>query len=173
MLNDQSFRSFEVCISDGGSPEARHDDVVSLLREMNVPFRYEWSDTTLPYDVNTRTAMGLARGRYCVLMGNDDGLSEADTLGKLAREIERISFPGVVLSDFADATTRVPERRIREFQVCGSGPRVAAEHFRNFSFVSGIVLDREARHDVSVLAAHLSPSAVVAVLGWNRPRDAT
>ena len=145
-LTTQSFRSFEVCISDGGSPEAGYADVLDFLDRQGMTYRYVWSHETLPYDINLRSSMALARGRFCMLMGNDDALSGPHTLQRLHDAIESHGPTGVVLSDFVDATTLVPARRIRYTQACGAGPDVAATHFRNFSFVSGIVLDRERAH---------------------------
>ena len=63
------------------------------------------SPTNLRYDPNTRTAIGLARGRYCLLMGNDDSLNGPDALGELWAEMTAQNYPGVVIQDSCDDRT--------------------------------------------------------------------
>ncbi len=140
---EQQFRDVEICISDGCSTDGREQELVEALRASGLPFVYRRSPVNLRYDANTRTAIGLARGRYCVLMGNDDALNGPDALAELRADMDKHGWPGVVLSDCCDYRTGQRAFRIRETVPCGSGPRVAAMHFRNFSFVSGVVLERE------------------------------
>lgn len=139
----QSFRDFEICVSDGGSTDGREQEVIDALRASGLPFIYRKSTVNLRYDPNTRTAVGLARGRYCLLMGNDDALNGPNALGELWSEMQQNDFPGVVLNDSCDDRTGDRAMRIRETKNFGGGPRVAAMHYRNFSFVSGVVLERE------------------------------
>jgi glycosyltransferase involved in cell wall biosynthesis len=139
----QQFRAFEICVSDGGSTDGREHEVVDALRDSGVPFVYRRSPVRLPYDANTRTAIGLARGQYCVLMGNDDALNGPDALSDLWADMQKYGPLGVVISDCCDYRTGERAFRIRETALCGADARVAAMHFRNFSFVSGIVLERE------------------------------
>lgn len=143
-LSDQSFRSFEMCIADAASPDRRDGEIVELMTRLGLDFRYEWSDAPRPYDPNTRTAIGLARGTYCILMGNDDALATPEVLQDLHDDIEDAGGVGVVLSDFADATTGERARRIQTRFGPAAGPEIAARHFRNFSFVSGVVINRAA-----------------------------
>jgi glycosyltransferase involved in cell wall biosynthesis len=140
----QRFRNTEICVSDGGSTDGREDEVVAALRSSNLPFAYAKSEANLQYDPNLRTAIGLARGRYCLLMGNDDGLNGPDALAELWDEIQQNNFPGVVISDFCDDRSGQRAFRIRRSAAYPAGPETAATHFRNFSFVSGIVIDRDA-----------------------------
>jgi glycosyltransferase involved in cell wall biosynthesis len=140
---EQDFRSFEVCISDGASPERRHGEVVAWLEASGIPFRYERHEESRPYDRNLRHAIALARGRYCLLMGNDDALARPTTLRELHDAVEGHGPAGVVIADFEQHATGARAHRIRQTANCGGGPDVAAAHFRNFSFVSGILLDRQ------------------------------
>src|SRR5438105_2928907 len=71
---EQTFRDFEVCISDDVSPDRRQDELIARLRGHSIPFRFARQLHNLRYDANLRAAIGLASGRYCVLMGNDDAL---------------------------------------------------------------------------------------------------
>lgn len=139
---EQRFRDIEVCVSDGCSTDGRQQEVVEALRASGLPFVYRRSAVTLRYDANTRTAIGLARGRYCLLMGNDDALNGPDALSGLWADVQRYGPAGVVLSDFCDHRTGRRAFRIRRTALCGADAGVAARHYRNFSFVSGIVLER-------------------------------
>ena len=139
----QTFRDAEICVSDGGSTDGREGDVIAALREAGLPFVFRKSTANLRYDPNTRTAIGLARGRYCLLMGNDDAFNGPDALAELWAEMQSHDCPGVVLNDSCDDRTGVRSMRIRDTRNFGAGPRVAAMHYRNFSFVSGVVLERE------------------------------
>ncbi len=140
---NQKFSDFEFCISDGCSTDGRTQELLEYLRASGAPYVYYGSKITLPYDVNTRTAISLARGRYCLLMGNDDAMNGVDALERLHADIVRERFPEVIISDFCDFRTNERAFRIRKYENCGSGPEVAARHFRNFSFVSGIVLQTD------------------------------
>lgn len=137
----QTHRSFEICISDGASPDGRQAEVIDALRPTQIPFAFSYSPVNLRYDANLRSAIGLARGRYCLLMGNDDALLAPDSLARLWADIQVFDYPGVVLSDYRDYATRQRANAIRATRNYGCGPRVAALHFRNYSFVSGIAID--------------------------------
>jgi Glycosyl transferase family 2 len=139
---DQRFRDVEVCVSDGGSTDGRQGEVVEALKATGLPFVYRRSEENLRYDPNTRTAIGLARGRYCLLMGNDDALNGPDALSALATDMQAHGWPGVVLNDSCDDRTGDRAFRVRTTADRGAGPWAAAMHYRNFSFVSGVVLER-------------------------------
>ena len=141
-LRDQNFRDFEVCISDDVSPEGRHSDIVSFLERSGLDFVYRVNSTNLRYDGNLRSAMSLARGRYCFLHGNDDCLASTDTLQDLRAKIEESGYPAVIITNFADFTSGKPHLRIRQESLMTGGAEVAATNFRNFSFVTGVILDR-------------------------------
>lgn len=145
----QTHRSAEICISDGASPDGRQLEIIDALRATGISFAFSRSPVTLRYDANLRTAIALARGRYCLLMGNDDALADTDSLARLWADIQAFGYPGVVLSDYRDYQTRRPARAIRATRNCGGGPRVAAMHFRNYSFVSGIAIDRAAAQSLA------------------------
>lgn len=142
-LEAQSFRDFEICISDDCSPDGRQAEVVAFLEASGFDYSFRTRDTNGRYDANLRSAIELARGRYCVLMGNDDAFNGPNALALLNADMERMSPAGVVISDFEDYATGKKAERIRRTANYGCGPEVAAGHYRNFSFVSGIVLERE------------------------------
>jgi len=140
---NQTVRDFELCISDGGSNDGRHAEVLELLTGSGLDFRCRRSEENLRYDANLRSSVALARGRYCLLFGNDDKLAAEDSLERLAEVLGRWGFPEVVISNYLELATGTVMRRVRRTGLLGSGPAAAAAHFRNFSFVSGILLERE------------------------------
>jgi hypothetical protein len=142
-LAEQTFRDFEVCISDDRSTDGREAELLAFLEHSPLSFAYQKQATNARYDANLRASLSLARGKYCFLLGNDDALSSPTVLQELAADIERLGPAGVVMTNFQDYATGAPAERVRSTEVAGAGPAVAAASFRNFSFVSGIVLDRE------------------------------
>ncbi|HVA49252.1 MAG TPA: glycosyltransferase family 2 protein [Pirellulales bacterium] len=145
----QTHRSFEICISDGASPDGRQTELVDTLLATGIPFAFYRSPVNLRYDANLRSAIALARGNYCVLMGNDDAFANPDTLAQLWADIRTHHGPGVVLSDYCDYQSGRRAYAIRATKNYGGGPRVAAFHFRNYSFVSGIAIDRDAAQSLA------------------------
>jgi hypothetical protein len=140
---EQTFRDFEVCISDDCSPDGRQAEIVEFLERNGLSHRFVTQDRNLRYDGNLRASMALARGRYCLLMGNDDCLAAPDTLQELHDEIVAAGEPAVIVTNFEDFTSGAITRRIPQTGILGSGPRLAAGFFRNFAFVSGVLLSRE------------------------------
>jgi glycosyltransferase involved in cell wall biosynthesis len=142
-LAEQTFRDFEVCISDDCSTDGRKQELLDHLERLGIRSRYLWQETNLRYDGNLRAAIGLATGKYCLLLGNDDALATPGTLARLHRAIEEAGEVGVVITNFEDYETGRNTNRIKETGLVGSGPAVAAASFRNFAFVSGVVIDRQ------------------------------
>lgn len=140
----QTFRDFEVCLSDGGSTDGRHQEVVKFLEGSSLFFRYRRHERNLPYDPNLRASMALARGRYCLLFGNDDMLASDTALGTLHDQVLRHGCPEVVIPNFRQCGTGEQVRRMPITGILGAGAAVALANFRNFSFVSGILLLRTA-----------------------------
>lgn len=141
-FRNQSVRNFEVCISDDLSPDNRQAEIIEFLEAGDFDFCFAQREINGRYDANLRSAISLARGRYCFLMGNDDATANATTLAELQRDIELAGHPAVCVTNFADFATAKPHRRVLGDGVRGSGPSVAVKQFRNFSFVSGVILDR-------------------------------
>jgi hypothetical protein len=142
-LERQTCRDFEVCLSDDCSTDGREEELLDCLRHAAFPFVYQRQPKNLRYDGNLRAAIALAHGRYCFLLGNDDALTDAEALARLAADLQRYGPAGVVISDFEDWSSGQRAYRVRQTANYGAGPRVAAGHFRNFSFVSGILLQTE------------------------------
>jgi hypothetical protein len=143
-LAAQEFRDFEVCIADDQSTDGREGEIVDFLRTSGLSFAYRKNARNLRYDGNLRAAMDLARGRYCLLHGNDDCLKDAGTLQRLHDLLEANGRPAVALMNFEDWTTGEVTRRVAATALLPGVPETAAAHFRNVAFVTGVTLEREA-----------------------------
>jgi glycosyltransferase involved in cell wall biosynthesis len=145
----QSYRDFEILVSDDCSPGDSKAVIPALLEKSERPFRYYAQPTNLGYDGNVRFCLRAARGRYVFLLGNDDALADPDTLDKVAAKLGELDLPEVVFTNYEDWESGEVVRRALSTCALGAGPAVAVTHFRSFSFVSGLIYDRAAavRHE--------------------------
>lgn len=143
-LERQTFRSFEICISDDHSTDGLHEDLIHGLQASGMPFAFAHTPRNLRYDGNLRAALSLARGRYALLMGNDDCLAAPDTLQYLHDELTRDPDIGVVIGNFEDWTSGAVTHRVPRRAVYEGTADTAVSHFRNMAFVSGLVVNRAA-----------------------------
>ncbi|MES2604938.1 MAG: glycosyltransferase family A protein [Pseudomonadota bacterium] len=144
VLEAQTFKSVEVCISDDCSTDGRQSDLLQYLASSTLAYCYQTTATNLRYDANTRNAISMARGRFVVLFGNDDCLTHADTLEKLHAMLVAEKDAGVLIGNFEDWRSGELAHRIQRSAIYPGTPYVAATHFRNMAFVSGLVVHREA-----------------------------
>lgn len=147
----QNFKSFEICVSDDVSNDGRHDEIVNYLDQSGMSYAYVRQTVNQRYDANLRASIALARGRYCFLLGNDDGLAHPDVLGQLARALKSAGAPGVAVTNYRDAHDGNVYRRVNETALIGSGADVAVATFRNFSFVSGVIIRADLAHDYATV----------------------
>ena len=140
-LAEQTFKNFEVCISDDCSTDGKEEQLLEYLRQSGLSFVYHRQEHNLKYDGNLRASIGLSQGRYCFLLGNDDALNSPTVLQELYEDMQRIPPFGAVITNFEEFATGRTIRRVRETGILGAGPLVAADNYRNASFVSGIILD--------------------------------
>jgi glycosyltransferase involved in cell wall biosynthesis len=143
VLCAQTFRDFELCISDDCSTDGRAEELQAFLRVSGLRFIYRRQSSNLRYDGNLRGAIALASGHYCLLMGNDDCLASPATLQQLHDLLAEHAAAGVAMGNFADYVGGKIWRRVFQTGVAGSGPAIAVSCFRNFSFVSGVILRRD------------------------------
>ena len=141
-LSNQTFKNFEVCISDDCSTDGRQAELLKFLEESSLSFVYRKQEQNRKYDVNLRSSIELAKGKFCFLLGNDDCLASPTVFEELYNLIQEFKPIGVGITNYKDYMTGKEFRRIRKTGILGSGPEVAATYFRNFSFVSGVLLNR-------------------------------
>lgn len=141
-FSKQTFQDFELCISDDCSTDGRANEIVKYLEKSGMRYRFKQLERNGRYDVNLRSAIGLATGRYCLLMGNDDLPAEAETLAQLNGELEKHQWPEAAITNYRELSSGRTFLRVPHTVDLGSGAHVAAANFRNLSFVSGIILDR-------------------------------
>lgn len=140
----QRYTDFELCISDDCSNDGRTEDLLGVLDEMALSHVFARTGKNLRYDGNLRNAIALSRGRYLLLMGNDDGLTDPDVLQALHDEVIRHEPVAVAITNYREADSGAVQRRVTQTRIIGTGPDVAAATFRRYSFVSGVILEGDA-----------------------------
>jgi hypothetical protein len=143
-LATQSYESFEICISDDRSTDGREAELIAFLRGSGLDFTYARQIVNSRYDANLRGAIGLARGEFIFLLGNDDRLAGRDTLERIHRQLRDASPLGVAITNYRELGTGRTFQRVPRSGRLGSGPESAVQAFRNFSFVSGVIFEAEA-----------------------------
>ena len=76
-------------------------------------------------------------------MGNDDALADKETLQYIADQLSKADPVAVAITNYYEIPSRETFRRIRESAVLEGNPDVVAQTFRDYAFVSGIVLEGE------------------------------
>jgi Glycosyl transferase family 2 len=140
----QKFKNFEVCISDDCSNDGKEDVLLSHLKRLKLWFVYSRTDSNIRYDANLRNAISLAKGKYILLMGNDDALSDSDTLQAIYDELVRFEPVAAAVTNYRELTSGKLYRRMTTTDILGCGPSVAVSNFRNYSFLSGVILRADA-----------------------------
>ena len=146
-LEKQTFRDFEICISDDCSPEARHQEFSQFLSQSGITFTIIRQQKNLRYDGNMRASITLARGQYCFLLGNDDVLASPNILEQIHDAIERHQHPGAIITNYSEISSGKLYRRMAQTGILGTGAGLAATTFRDYAFVSGVVLRRDLCHE--------------------------
>ena len=139
-IANQNFNDYEVCISDGNSTDGRIGEIRNFLEINHIPHKLYESPFNLQYDPNLRKAISLSSGQYLILMGNDDALSTTDTLNFLQKTIAQYPDAGVLITNYLELSSGRTFKRMRLTGSLGKGPSIAASTFRDYSFVSGIIL---------------------------------
>lgn len=143
-LAAQTFSSFEVCISDDCSTDGREAELTSFLRASGMDFTYARQARNRRYDGNLRGAIALARGKFVFLLGNDDRLAGPGTLERIYEKLAEAAPVHVALTNYAECEKGKEFRRVSRPGTLGGGPAAAVRNFRDFAFVSGVILDTAA-----------------------------
>jgi hypothetical protein len=141
-LEIQTFTDFEICISDDCSTDGQSDYLLKHLRGSGLSYAYIRTERNLRYDGNLRSAISLSKGKYLLLMGNDDGLADENVLSSIHFYLEKFAPVSVALTNYRECGGIGREfKRVSRTGILGSGADTAASVFRNYSFVSGVLLD--------------------------------
>lgn len=148
VLAGQTFANWEVCISDDCSTDGREHELLAELEALHAPYVYYRQPRNGRYDVNLRGSISLSSGTWCLLMGNDDCLAGPNVLAEFEEELKRHPETGVAIANYEEFDGSKMFRRVTGAGIAGSGPRIAVSRFRNFSFVSAVILraDRARAH---------------------------
>ena len=92
-------------------------------------FVYACTKRRLRYDGNLRSAIALSIGRYVLLMGNDDELSDPNTLQFLHDELERFKPVSVAVTNYREIGSGRSNRRIPQTKLLGQGPQSRRKRF--------------------------------------------
>ncbi|MGV8840411.1 MAG: glycosyltransferase family 2 protein [Bauldia sp.] len=143
-LDAQSYRDFEVIVSDDNSTDERVDRVLAFLDASSLAYTYWRNASNGRYDVNLRNAIDRSSGDYILLMGNDDRLAGANVVADIAALLDRFPEAGAIITNYFELGSGRAYLRARTTGSVGAGPEAAARNFRNYSFVSGVVLHGDA-----------------------------
>ncbi len=148
-LFEQTFEAFEILISDDQSPDDSNDVIPGLLDGSGRSYRYYSQPTNLGYDGNVRFCLRAARGKYVMLLGNDDALVSMVTLQQIADGLAALQYPEVAITNYQDWQSGQVSKRAYGTRILGAGPNTAGRYFRSFSFVSGIIYESSeaAKHE--------------------------
>jgi glycosyltransferase involved in cell wall biosynthesis len=138
----QTFRDIEIVVSDDASADDSAEVLPDVLRELGLPFRYYRHPENVGYDRNVRFSIDAARGRYVMLLGNDDELAGPTVLGQIHDQLTQLGYPEVAVTNYRDFRTEQKHLRALQTAELGRGVDAAVKHYRSFSFVSGLVYDR-------------------------------
>lgn len=142
-IQSQTFQDFEICISDDSNPNNTKNTLVCFLENSGMTYRYRPQKKNRRYDGNLRTALLMAKGKYCFLMGNDDALYSESTLQELHDFLIHHPKTRVLISNYTQVLSNNFVNRVRPTGYLGQGQEIALHHFRNFSFLSGIVMNTD------------------------------
>lgn len=146
-LFEQDFDKLEIVVSNDQSPDDSDMVIPDILSGSGRPYRYYSQPKNLGYDGNVRFCLAAARGRYVMLLGNDDALAGPQTISQIADALAALDFPAVAFTNYSDwASGELTQRALRT-QILGRGPETAVRFFRSFSFVAGLIFDQAATHE--------------------------
>jgi abequosyltransferase len=146
----QDYNDYEIVICEDHSPaQEQIRSVVGCIKEsyQKVPIIYIENDKNLGYDANLRRLLEVAKGEYCLFMGDDDLLSPGALLrvgsvldkypnlgaiNRAYRVLDRITGSVITESHYYPSDRYFP-----------AGVKTAASFFRRFITISGLVVRRD------------------------------
>ena len=97
-LQAQTYRSWELCLSDGSGADSPLTGILAQLSSQDSRIRYVSSDRQLGISDNTNRALEIARGEFVAFMDHDDLLRE-DALYECVRKINDIPEADLIYTD--------------------------------------------------------------------------
>lgn len=161
-LLDQDFKDFEIVVSDNFSTD-NTSNVVSSFKSSKIKYyRNKKNIDVLP---NVKRSIGLSKGKYVFLHGDDDFLIEENTLSEVYRVIKKHKFGYVRLNYLSISPDR---KHIFDFRASkyfskdaelqpNSRPSERIEFLINSdcSFITGIIFKNEIPKNISVIDSQL------------------
>ena len=146
----QSANDFEIVICEDCSPERGQISKIvrGYIAKHPKKLLYEENSVNLGYDGNIRRLVELARGQYCVFMGNDDLMCEG-ALAAIAAAIQSQPDCGVVVRSYAtfDVDPDKYKQIFRYFpgeHILPAGAQAIYTAYRRSVVIPGMVIKRDA-----------------------------
>lgn len=148
-IRGQEFSGLEIVIAEDASPERKAiRAVVEKYRASSIAqINYVENADNLGYDGNLRQLVALARGEYCLFMGNDDLLCSG-ALEQVRRAIDDYEDIGVILRSYR-SFVGTPDNIQQEFKYFPDvryfppGKDTIITFFRRSVVISGLVVHRQ------------------------------
>lgn len=149
-IAQQEGADFEIVVAEDGSPQRQAISEIIAQYQTHFPglIRYYENHINLGFDGNLRRLFELARGEYCLFMGNDDLMCQG-ALATVASALHRYPNVGAIMRSYA-AFEDTPDRIVQEFRYFPgerffpTGPETIVTFFRRMVVLPGIVLHRKA-----------------------------
>ena len=148
----QEFQDWEMVIAEDGSP--RRAEVKAVVDQyaprMGGRLRFFQNEKALGYDGNFRHLIGLARGEFVFVMGDDDRVASG-AFTAVADAIRRYPNLGVIIRAYT-VFIGTPENTLKTIRywpgecVFPAGPRAIVAAHRRLVAMAGIVMHRDSAH---------------------------
>lgn len=144
----QDYDDFEIVICEDKSPQREEiRRIVAIYGSSRIPIRYIENAENLGFDRNLRQIITQSRGRFCMIMGNDD-LLKAGTLKKVGAMLSQQENVGVLLRayEWFSEDPGKPDGTVHYFssdRIFEAGLSSLVVFYRRVASISGIVFQRE------------------------------
>ncbi len=148
-ITAQEGDDFEIVVSDDGSPRSVEIESAadqSSKKHSGIPHTFHRNDRTIGYDANLRRLLRMAKGEYCLFMGDDD-LMLPGAIQQVRGVIQNHAGVGVVLRSYysVDRVTRRVRDIHRHFsssRLFPAGVQSVTALFRRSVHISGYTVHR-------------------------------
>lgn len=142
-IKNQTYKNIEIVISDDCSTDDTETRILEYKKEYCYNIKYFRFDKNVGYDKNTRNALELATGDYCIALGNDDTFNDNFDIEYLCNFLIENNFPEIGFCNTVDYwNANKIQARCKENRVVGTGKDIALKYYSSFSFISGIIIKK-------------------------------